>query len=85
MVRIDGYENDATGSDWFCYHQVGALLQKRKGRKLEMPCFGFDFSVFPPHLSARVLREEQPFVEAASVDLYRPVRGQVLLVRTFAL
>lgn len=26
MVRIDGYENDATGSDWFCYHQSSPLI-----------------------------------------------------------
>ena len=26
MVRIDGYENDATGSDWFCYHQVSPMM-----------------------------------------------------------
>ena len=26
MVRIDGYENDATGSDWFCYHSSSPLI-----------------------------------------------------------
>jgi hypothetical protein len=26
MIRIDGYENDATGSDWFCYHASSPLI-----------------------------------------------------------
>ena len=26
MIRIDGYENDATGSDWFCYHSSSPLI-----------------------------------------------------------
>ena len=26
MIRIDGYETDATGSDWFCYHATSHLI-----------------------------------------------------------
>ena len=26
MVRIDGYETDETGSDWFCYHASSPLI-----------------------------------------------------------
>jgi hypothetical protein len=26
MIRIDGYETDATGSDWFCYHASSPLI-----------------------------------------------------------
>lgn len=26
MIRIDGYETDATGSDWFCYHSSSPLI-----------------------------------------------------------
>ncbi|XP_040571740.1 MBT domain-containing protein 1 isoform X2 [Lepeophtheirus salmonis] len=26
MIRMDGYENDATGSDWFCYHASSPLI-----------------------------------------------------------
>ena len=26
MIRIDGYETDETGSDWFCYHASSPLI-----------------------------------------------------------
>jgi hypothetical protein len=26
MIRIDGYENDETNSDWFCYHATSPLI-----------------------------------------------------------
>lgn len=26
MIRIDSYENDNTGSDWFCYHATSPCI-----------------------------------------------------------
>jgi hypothetical protein len=26
MIRIDGYEKDPTGGDWFCYHSSSPFI-----------------------------------------------------------
>jgi hypothetical protein len=26
VVRIDGYENDPSGGDWFCYHTSSPMI-----------------------------------------------------------
>ena len=42
MIRIDGYEDDSSGADWFCYHASSPLIFppgfcERKNIKLKPP------------------------------------------------
>jgi len=46
MIRIDGYETDPTGGDWFCYHASSPLIFppgfcERNSLKLKVPA-GYD-------------------------------------------
>lgn len=71
MIRIDGYEQDETGSDWFCYHASSPLIfppgfcEKNK-IKLKPPAGGWedDFTWF------NYLKETKS--QAAPVSLFVP-------------
>lgn len=75
MVRIDGYETDETGSDWFCYHGSSPLIFppgycEKKNIKLEPPTGWEDNFTWYDYL-------KETKAQAAPVSLFNPHRDDV--------
>ncbi|TRY73854.1 hypothetical protein TCAL_01907 [Tigriopus californicus] len=75
MVRIDGYETDETGSDWFCYHGSSPLIFppgycEKKNIKLKPPTGWEDNFTWYDYL-------KETKAQAAAVSLFNPHRDDV--------